>query len=299
MVSKAAMAHFFDSLDEPPSPVLEHVLDSVWETASSALPDIPLAAADFFRHLARHTAQAEDPAGTLQAIPAEDLFLACACAMSIDRSIETFEQKYGAYIEAVVRSFRLPQDLTQEVHLQVRSDLFVGKTEPEIGKYAARGALSVWLKAVVSRTALRMKKKERAVHSLERRAGEEFFAETEGDQGAVVELFKKTHGTTFESVLRQAIQSLPRLVRVQMKLYYAEQMHMEDIAKIYNTHRTTVTRNLQRGRKIIQQQTSVLLAKQHEFSQNVAASMMQKAQEYVNVTIRTLLSTMKVDSEED
>src|SRR5438105_4237520 len=93
-------------------------------------------------------------------VPAEDLYLACACAGGSDAAVEIFADRHLPRLRAPLRHAGLDDAAIAEVEQELVALVFVGDGEPHITRYAGRGSLQRWLESIAVRMALRRRERD-------------------------------------------------------------------------------------------------------------------------------------------
>lgn len=111
---------------------------------------------------------------------------------------------------------------------------------PRILKYAAKGPLSAWLQVLVVRTAVDL-----AAHH-HRVAGEwdEVVASIVDDRATPpdVAALKAQWGPALRTALSDSLQKLQARERALLSLHYLDDVGLDELARIYQVHRVTISR---------------------------------------------------------
>ncbi len=218
-LSALLLAHLPDP--PPDNAGLEEGLQRLLDRCHAAWPDLDLPAPVFLQHIAGLIGGGEaGPA--LDALHAEDLYLACACAQGLPAACAAFDQQCLAQVPAWL-SGRVPPGvlaaLAEEVQQALRERLLVAGpgAAPRIARYGGRGRLAAWVRI----SALRM-----AV-DLGRARGERF---TEAREPAALDLLgaapdpeldlmKARYRDDFEGAFRDALLALSAEQRNLLRLH--------------------------------------------------------------------------------
>ena len=124
------------------------------------MPALKLSAGDFIAHLAARLPPASRPARTLEAVAAEDLYLAFGCASGHAGALAALEQTQLPAVARAVKSLDTTGTLGEEVQQVLRERLLMPRPDgpPRIAGYAGQGPLKAWLKAAAIRHALNLKR---------------------------------------------------------------------------------------------------------------------------------------------
>jgi RNA polymerase sigma-70 factor (ECF subfamily) len=118
---------------------LEATLSRIASTAHAAWPDVEMDDAVFIAHLARHLARQADPARSLAATRAADLYLACACASGDAAALRAFERTHLSQVPLFVAHLGLSPVMVDELVQGLRTKLLVRGEDalPKIADYTA------------------------------------------------------------------------------------------------------------------------------------------------------------------
>lgn len=168
---------------------------------------------------------------------AGDLALAVGCARAHPIALSLLEErlltKVGAYVGRVDSSPSFIDELRQIL----REHLLVGD-KPRIGEYAGRGSLEGWLRVTATRLALRSKQRQPPIAepNTERAAS--------GAHDPETDFLKHRYRQDLAAALEAAVGALPKEERTWLKLYYLDELTIEQIGALYRVHASTVSRRL-------------------------------------------------------
>jgi RNA polymerase sigma-70 factor (ECF subfamily) len=191
----------------------------------------------------------------LAALAFADLYLACACARRDPAALAAFEERYAPEVLAMYeRSRGTPLDRDEALQ-RVRQKLFVDEP-PAIAAYGGRGSLHAWLRVVVTRMLLNARERE----TKEKSADADFFdAIVASDDGAEVELLKRSMAAGLRAALLDALESLTHREKALLRYAYCDERTVDEIAAIYGVHRATAARWVVKARERLVDRTHALL----------------------------------------
>ncbi len=244
------LAHLQRGLGDRPTPErLDESLARVWEAARAAWPGIALDAAPFVRHLAERIQPGASLLRAFTDLHTADLYLACACALDLPGALRRFDEHHAETISRTARKVDRGPFFVDEVHQRVRHKLFIATptTPARITRYEGRGALASWLVMVVQREALNLKREENSRDRIDQSAepplpirDPELDALQSGDR------------IRFQEAFKAAIATLTPHERILLRLHVVEGQSHDQIASIYRVHQTTVSRQIDRARRALQ-----------------------------------------------
>jgi RNA polymerase sigma-70 factor (ECF subfamily) len=225
-------------------PGLDAWLERTLETARAAWPNVLLADEVFLAFLGARVS-----GGSLESLIIADAWLACACERGDPIALSAFEVTHLKRLGiALARSGSRPETVAEvqqrlRVQLLVRSDT----RPPGISTYQARSDLNAWLRVVAMREAARVDKERQ-------RDGEV------PDQLMLVELaasdpelayLKDLYRREVVMALGAALAELPARERQLLRHHVVEGMSIDEIGVLFEVHRATAARWLERARELL------------------------------------------------
>ena len=264
---------------------LEGALAALLSTARGAWPTFELDAEQFIAHLGAKMQSDSQPA----ALHAADLYLAFACLLGMPEALAAFERTVASEVPAVLG--QLPAGLARDEVLQrLRLKLLVRSAEapPAIAGYSGKGPLVQWLRAAAVRV---------VQDFLRRGAGQREVATSDDallDTPAAgldpdVQYLKGRYAPEFKAAFQEALAGLNARDLNLLRLSYLDGVSPEEIARIYQTHRTTVWRWLTQCRESLLANTRRLLAARVRVSEGELSSLMNAVHSQLDVSISRML----------
>lgn len=208
-------------------------------------PGVEVDGAAFAGELGRRAAGGDDATRALEALHADDLFLARACAAGDRAALAHFEREHLRAVGAFVAGIDPAPAFADEVGQRLAERLFAGgaRGAGAIGDYGGRGPLGGWVRVAATRIALNLR---RGARREGRRA-----PSVEEAVGAALDLdyLKERYREPFAAALREALLDLPPHRRALLRLYHVEGLSLEAMAALYRVHLATVSRRLGRARE--------------------------------------------------
>jgi RNA polymerase sigma-70 factor (ECF subfamily) len=212
---------------------LEHELCTLHARGRESWPGVELDATTFSMRAADQLGD-----GPLRGVPADELYLAIACAARIDQAILAFEKHYlSGLASALVRhghDWAAAADTVQAVRVR----FLVGDAGrgPMIAEYDGRGSLAAWLRVAARRIAMMAHRKHRR--------------ETDVDDLAIVArscspdlgLLGMQLGSELEAAFRAAFSALAPRERNLLRYQIVDQLGIDRIAGLHGIHRATAAR---------------------------------------------------------
>lgn len=237
---------------------LEERLRGLIAECERAWPGLGVPAEDFAAYLgARLSGPSLEAA--LEAVHVTDLYLACACSRGSAAALQAFEEALLSKAGAMLARQRVTPAQLDEVRQRVRERLFVAEPDeaPKIGEYRGRGALSGWVRIIVVRTALNL-----------RRNMDDKLAERESAEPAELalvgadpesDLLRRRYREEFKAAFQEALRGLPAEQRNLLRLSLIDGLSVERLAGLFQMSRATAARRVAAARDAVVTQTKRIL----------------------------------------
>jgi RNA polymerase sigma-70 factor (ECF subfamily) len=190
-----------------------------------------------------------DPLPQDERVPAEDLYLACACASGSDAAIEVFAARHLQRLAPALRHAGLEDTGIAEVEQELVALLFVGDGAPHILTYGGRGDLHAWLKSIAVRMALRRREHDA------RHAGDEALVDLAAADDPGLEHLRKTAGAELRASFAAALASLSAADRTLLRQHHLDGVTLDALATTHQVHRATIARRLAAARQAVADRT--------------------------------------------
>ena len=238
---------------------LEQALDQALGRAEAAFPDVKLEREAFVAHLARWLPPDRPARAGLDALQIEELYVACAAAAGRPAAIAAIEARYFDKAKAALARNPGTASVADEALQRVRESLFVGtaRRPPKIGEYSGRGDLARWIRTTAMRTAMDLLSPAREIAV----SDEAISRFPLPDDDPAIELMKREYGASFKQALHDALAELPRETRHEIRLYYIDGLGVEQIGAMYGIAASTVSRRLEKARRLLRDKTRAALAR--------------------------------------
>lgn len=239
---------------------LERALLRALERAEAAFPGLGLARERFVAHLARWLPQDRSPRAGLETLRVDELYLACAAAEGQAAAVALIEAHHLDKARAALARNAGTAAVADEALQRVREALFVGTAgrPPKIGTYGGRGQLARWIRTAAMRAAMDLLGPAREIPV----SGEDMGRFPVRDDDPAIEMMKREYGASFKQALNRAFAELPAQTRDELRLYYLEGLGVEQIGAMYGIAASTVSRRLDRARRMLRDRTRAALAEE-------------------------------------
>jgi RNA polymerase sigma-70 factor (ECF subfamily) len=263
---------------------LSSELTAALAAAAAAWPTLQLDDSELVGYLA---ARAEPDPPESGAFPhAADLALACAVCAGNAQAMQLFEAHYLDHIGVAVHRFRLGNDGLDELKQTLRRQLLMSEAgrPPRLGDYSGRGPLAAWLRVAAMRSAIKARRGVRDFAS-EDDALQHIAA---GGASPEADIASAEMRGMFRDALREAITSLEPQEQNVLRQHHLDGLTLDELAKLYAVHRTTVAYWLQRARERLFKRTRTALLGRPGVTAADCDSLFRHAASHLAITIKSL-----------
>jgi RNA polymerase sigma-70 factor (ECF subfamily) len=237
---------------------------------------------------ARMIAAALDAGADVSSVHAGDLYLAAACASGEDAAIRAFDAHFAPDIPRALQKLGLRGAEVDEVQQSLRSRLFVADagSEPKIASYSGRGPLRAWLRALVAHEAMsEHRRRARTRHETDSALGE-----LAADDDPELAEVRARYAGPFREAFAEALAALSPRDRNVLRLVYTDGLAVDEVARVYDVHRVSVSRWLGQIRKDLLDGTRALLRARLALDDAELASLTRLCLSRIDVSLDRLLS---------
>ncbi|HVE83305.1 MAG TPA: sigma-70 family RNA polymerase sigma factor [Myxococcales bacterium] len=256
-----------------------------FQRAREARPGIDVPEEEFQRYLSERL---PDPGADPGELNVEDLYVACGCALGNPQALAALERELTAVVPAAVSGIRLDASAVQEVVQLVRQKILLGGEDghPRILDYAGRAPLKSWLRAMAVRMALNFKRDER-VHAHE---DEDLLANLpDPDEDPELRHVRDRYRQEFKDAFRAAFETLAPEERNMLRLHFVEGVPLDKIGKLYDAHKSTVSRWMARARETLLKEMRQVLAERLNMANPDVDSLIRLAVRHFELSLFTVL----------
>jgi RNA polymerase sigma factor (sigma-70 family) len=200
----------------------------------------------------------------------KDLALAQACAMGQEAAWESFVGIYRPYLRSAAAAI-LRASATSPEARELADSLFAelygladGKTgERSLFRYFhGRSSLKTWLRAVLAQRRIDAVRAAKRFESLDEPDGDGKVHEfAQGVATPLADPHRERYIKLFQMALAAAVERIESRDKLRLKLYYVEEKTLAEIGKKLGEHESSVSRNLDRIRREMRENTEEILGK--------------------------------------
>jgi RNA polymerase sigma-70 factor (ECF subfamily) len=258
-------------------------LGALYARGRRAHPRLPVSEVAFGRFLARC---ANDTAvRSLDALVAEDVYLACACAEGVRGAAAVFEAEQAKVIRKAVSRVLEARNDREDAEQRVRQHLLVGgDAGPAIAKYSGHVPLAKWVGVVAIRIAISLNRSENAERRLREKAGAEAIGVSPEDLYMKAELRQ-----TLEPAVAEALGRLAERDRLILRLYLVGGMTLHAIARSLGLSQPAVSKRLAKARDVLLEDIRDTVATRLKVPKDELSSVMRFIVSQLDVNISRVL----------
>ena len=229
---------------------LEARLADVFAVGAAAWPTFALAADDFVRHLARLYPEGAPVAAWLAGLRADDLYLACGCALGVREALAAFDRACLGQLGKHLTQLRPSAAFVDEVRQALREKLLLARDgePPKIAEYAGTGALAGgWLRVVATRVALDLRRRRQPIAD----AGAAAAALVDGAASPELGYVRGRYRALFQQCLAESVRALAAEARNLLRMHLVDGVTLEQLGQLFGMSRATTVRRLAAARALI------------------------------------------------
>jgi len=223
---------------------LEATLARAWQEVRDAWPGVDV---EVERYLAHVASKLDDISNGLDGVRWIDLYIARACADGSPAGIEALERSCFSAVDGALARMGVVGASRDEAKQRLREVLFVGKggMPAKVANYSGRGDLQSWVCVVAVRTARKMN------HRRESEVGDEALADLQGGPDPELDYLKRRYRAEFKEAFGEAMSKLSRQHRILLRHHYLDRLSIDEIGSMYQMHRSTAARQINRAREAL------------------------------------------------
>ncbi|MGE0547704.1 MAG: sigma-70 family RNA polymerase sigma factor [Kofleriaceae bacterium] len=231
---------------------VEAALGAALDRGRAAWPQLAVDDEAFTRAVAGGVRETDAVAAAIEALHAEDLYLAQACASNAPAALAAFATLCDPALTTSLRQMGLADDAVDELLQEVRTKLFVGVNGPaKISTYSGRAALRSWTRTIATRAAVD-RIRARAPASEDDDVLQ--FVPDSADDPELAH-FRQTYHAEFKSAFEEALATLEVRERNLLRHYFVDQLTVEEIGALYSVHKATASRWIDAAREALSKRT--------------------------------------------
>ncbi len=267
----------------PDTPELNSTLGAIWDSCRQRWPTVQVDEGRYFAWLGSVAKQQVD---ALQTLRTTDLYLVCACLAGDRAALWEFDTKLLPRATGLIEGLG-DRDFQAEALQLARQRLLLDSNPggARLREYEGRGALITWLRTVVYREALMLRREGVPATPIE----DEQTQLIDPAWSAELHYVRHVHRHEFARAFAETLATLDRTERSVLRLHTVEHLTIDRIAVIYGTHRATVSRWLSGARQKLNDGIERLLRERLKLSPDELEQLLTSLQENLGVSLGRLL----------
>lgn len=269
---------------------LEDALARLVARARAAWPAVSLDEATVLAALgARLPPALEDAA--LDAAPVEDIALAAACAEGRAGAAAAFDAAFVDDVRAIASRVVTGAAERDEVVQRVREHLLVARAgqPPRIAEYRGRAPLRAFLRVVTTRIAIDLIRGEHGERRDDIEPAELDMADPRHDPA--LEMMQRRYGDVVKHAIEEGIAALEPRARTLLRHHLVDGLSIDRLAAIYDVHRATAARQLERARRDLHDHVRMALTRRLPAASDELESVVRLVRSQLDVSVRRLLAS--------
>lgn len=229
---------------------------------------------------------------SLNALHTDQLYLACACLAGNDAALRAFENEFMPSVSQALRGMDKSGTLGDEAKQLLRRRLFVAEPDrtAKIADYSGHGDLQRWVRAIAVRLGIDLlRAAKREDHGREDEAVLAALPSSEDDPELAH--LKNLYGDELKVAFAEVLRGLPSKERTILRYHYVDGLNIEQIGRIFQVHKTTAFRWLERARSAIVPETRKGLQRRLGIRQPELDSIMRLIRSQLDLSIQRLLDS--------
>jgi RNA polymerase sigma-70 factor, ECF subfamily len=271
---------------------LEHTLQTLFDSARSTWPSIPLAPHEFIAFLAEQLPGDAATLDDLRDLRLPDLYLVCACIQKIPEALRAFESEVLAKADAALGSILKSPELIADLKQNLMKKFFVedGESRPLIQRYSGQRSLQNWVFLITIRKALSLQKRVKREESLHQRVLD---AERALEEDPELKYLRQLYQKEFGSAFSEALAALSAKERNLLRYHILEELNIDQIGFIFKIHRATAARWIDKVRRKLLEKTRLHLLQGLHLGTSEYESLMRLIQSQLHLSLRQYLGEEK------
>ncbi len=187
---------------------------------------------------------------------AAEIYLGAACVAGSRAALAALDRAYIANVANVLAPRGLPAHAVDEIRQTVRERLLAG-SPPYLGGAVGRGSLAGLVAVIATRAALDWLRAHARTANRTEPEADELVASGDPERDHLRARYRGEVKAAFETAARE----LDPRERTMLRLHLVDAMTIDDLAQLYQIHRATAARQIERARERVASGVRKLLEK--------------------------------------
>ena len=264
-------------------------LAELYRRGRASWPAVALAEAELAECVADRVRGAGRVAEEIAGLPADDLYLACACAAGDAAAIAAFEDRYFGGARDALRRMGRDGAAIDDILQRLRERLFVarGADPPRIRALAGGGDLGALVRIAAVRLAFNDQRDDHRAPG----DPEALLAELALGADPEAVLVAERSRVEVERAFADTLAGLPPRDRTLLRLHLLHDLSIDEIGATFDVHRSTAARWLARIRGDLEEGTLRLLQERLRADADELASLIRLVRSRLDISFSRILAT--------
>lgn len=247
------------------------LLETAWPLASR----LGLSREDFIAAL-------EPRLGDGESLDLEGLTMAAACLAQLPAALRELDERLLPQVRAMLRR-RAQDSVVDDVLQQARVKLVVA-TPPALAQYRGKGPLQGFIRAVAVHLLANLEAGSKSGSSEDESLAS--LPDTAEVEAGLVRADQQLH---FKEAFAQAVGQLSPKQRALLRLNLLDALSIDEIAPLYQAHRSSIARWLAEAREELAQRTKAQLALRLRLDGEALESLLRSVQQHFDLSLASAL----------
>lgn len=256
-------------------------VEAAWQRCRETRPDLAVSLEQFRAYLDKHRPADVSLDDQLRTWCLDDLYLVCGAIAGDAAAVAAVERELVPIIDVALSTW--DRAIVDETRQRLRVMLVVDHADrgPLLAQYSGRGALSRWIRVVAAREANKTRRADTAAMPVDDDA---MFDRLAPPSDPLVSAVKRDAVVAVKAAFVTAIAELEHRERTTLRLHLLDGLTIDEIAPMYDTHRSTVARWIASARKAVLDKTRRKLMHELRLDKDAVDSMIRLVQSRIELS---------------
>lgn len=266
---------------------LEQLLSEQISSAETNCPGVRVPRARFIDFLAPCLDENEPLTSAIERLPIHDLWLACACLDGDDAAVRALHDIVQEVARTAVAGVGVDQAVREDIGQDFGVRLLFGtpSTPPLIARYNGLAPLRSWLRLMMVRSAVHLKKRNERHRPYEDQMIEGLALDTADPE---LSYLKAHYVQEFRAAFKEALLELDAKEQNTLRYLVVEGLRVQEIANFFGVNRVTVSKRLRAIRQRLLKRTRYKLSLTLQADPEQLDSIIRMIQTRLDITVNCL-----------
>jgi RNA polymerase sigma-70 factor (ECF subfamily) len=278
-----------DGVDEAD---IETRLSDLLNRGTTEWPDLEISGEKFVVHIAERFSASDDQLASLEAIRAEDLYLACGCTYGDQQALNLFATNFQTTVDGVLSRLTNQGVNPEDIKQQLMEHLLFPKSSdalPAIALYAGYGALGSYMRVAAFHRGLKLLEKDKRTKPMEDL--EHIASLSSDDTDPELQTLKNRYKGDFKEAFQSCLSEIESRERNLLRYHYISGLTTRQISSMMGVDQSTVVRWLARVRSNLLMNTKKRLMRKLGIGDTEVHSILRLVESQLDLSIERVLQT--------